>query len=279
MKEFFGKKIWIILLTIAALIGLIFLASGIKELNFEPSQLKNLEEISDQTSGKDVPRATWVYYIFPSLIIITILLLLGPVRPMLSKDLGMMILRFFVLNLVGMIILAYKLLQKDPQATAAGTSNSTFPRPFSSPVVSSTSEFWIAAILVVVISVTLFFILNRLISRWFQPKERLEEFAKIVRSALNDLSEDKDSGITIIHCYERMNSIVNEYRGITRKAAMTPAEFAQYLESAGLPYNGVQGLTYIFEKVRYGAQTISPEEVKEAKQCLTSILKACKAEI
>lgn len=34
MKEFFGKKIWIILLTIAALIGLMFLASGIKRIKF-----------------------------------------------------------------------------------------------------------------------------------------------------------------------------------------------------------------------------------------------------
>lgn len=63
-----------------------------------------------------------------------------------------------------------------------------------------------------------------------------------------------------------------------RSAGMTPTEFAEHLESAGLPRDSVQGLTHVFEKVRYGAQNINPEEIKEARQYLTSILEACKTQ-
>jgi hypothetical protein len=115
------------------------------------------------------------------------------------------------------------------------------------------------------------------VDRWFQPKTGLEEIADIARSALDDLSKNKESRNVIIRSYTRMNAAVNQYRGIAREEAMTPAEFASHLEKAGLPGNAIHGLTRVFEKVRYGGQSVSPEEIKEAKQCLTSILTACEA--
>jgi hypothetical protein len=94
---------------------------------------------------------------------------------------------------------------------------------------------------------------------------------------LDDLSKNKESRNVIIRSYTRMNAAVNQYRGIAREEAMTPSEFASHLEKAGLPGDAINGLTRVFEKVRYGGQSVSAEEVKEAKQCLTSILKACEA--
>ena len=138
-------------------------------------------------------------------------------------------------------------------------------------------EFWITALVSVVIGVIAIVIFNRYVDRWFQPKTNLEEIADIARSALDDLSKNKESRNAIIRSYTRMNAAVNQYRGIAREEAMTPSEFASHLEKEGLPGDAINGLTRVFEKVRYGGQSVSAEEVKEAKQCLTSILKACEA--
>ena len=286
MKELFGRRIWIILLALAALIGLIILASGLKELKFDPPQwigLENIFNFSNDVIHEDTSSVSWIRNLLLGMFILIFLLFLVPIRPRSSKDLIKMIVRFILIAFVIIMVLG-RFAQKIPLlnediANTSGTGSSSGPQIFSPPVVNSTWEFWIAAVIVIFISVILYVVFNRFIDRWLQPRKGLDEFADIARSTLNDLSEIKVSKNTIIRCYIRMNSAVNEYRGITREAAMTPAEFAQNLEKAGLPRDGVQGLTRVFEKVRYGAQNINPEEIKEAKQCLTSILKACKVQL
>jgi hypothetical protein len=64
-------------------------------------------------------------------------------------------------------------------------------------------------------------------------------------------------------------------RGLYREYAMTPAEFAVRLQSAGLPPEPVNRLTRLFESVRYGARISAQRDVDEAIACLTSILKYC----
>jgi 2-iminoacetate synthase ThiH len=52
---------------------------------------------------------------------------------------------------------------------------------------------------------------------------------------------------------------------------MTPHEFAQRLEKAGLPAHPVQQLTRLFERVRYGAFNPGKKDVDEAVACLNAI--------
>ena len=118
-------------------------------------------------------------------------------------------------------------------------------------------------------------LVNRFLDRWPAPDEELGEFAKIARSALGELSEEKESKNAIIRCYTSMTRAVNERRGLAREAAVTPAEFAAQLENAGLPRESVQSLTRVFERVRYGGQNAGAEDIQEARHCLTAILKAC----
>jgi len=284
MKEIFGKRVWIILLALFALAGLIILASGMKGLKFDPPHVVKLEDLlnlSDVPDGKEIPESSWIRYVFPGMILLIFLLFLGPIRPMTTKDLIKTLLRFalvaFVATLVlGSIAQQSPLFNNNEQEATSVPSTEAGTQAFSPPTVNSTWEFWIAAIIVLVVSVIVYIVFNRFLDRWLQPKKGLDEIADIARSALNDLSGNKVSKNTIIRCYVRMNAAVNEYRGITRSAGMTPTEFAEHLESAGLPRDSVQGLTHVFEKVRYGAQNINPEEIKEARQYLTSILEACK---
>jgi hypothetical protein len=285
MKSFFGGKTWIILLALAALAGLVTLVSGMQEMKFDPPHLVKLEDLinlSDFTNDREIPASSWMRYLFPALLILLFLLFLGPIRPMTTKDLVRMLLRFALVALVAMLVLG-QVAQKSPMfneeernAAAVPGAGGT-PQTFSPPEINSSWEFWITALIVIVVSVVLYVASNRIIDRWFQPKQGLDKIAEIAHSTLKDLSGNKVSKNTIIRCYVRMTLAIKESRGITRGAALTPAEFAQQLEKAGLPSDGVQGLTRVFERVRYGAQNIDPEEIAEAKQCLTSILTACKA--
>jgi hypothetical protein len=210
------------------------------------------------------------------------LLFLGPMRPQTSKNLIKQLMRFTAITIVLMIIMG-RIAQQNPmlfneQETTSAAGAGGTPQTFSAPEVSMQWEFWITAVIVIVVGAILIMVFNRMVDRWFQPKTGLDEISDIARSTLNELSGAKESKNVIIRCYTRMNSAVNQYRGMTRNAAMTPAEFAEQLEGAGLPREDVRGLTSVFEKVRYGAQTVSPEEIKEAKNCLTGILKACEAQ-
>lgn len=273
------------MLALVALTGLTVLASGMSELKFDPPRLVKVEDLFNLrgfTNGREIPESSWIRYLFPAMLILIFLLFLGPVRPMTTKDLIKMLLRFTLFAFVAMLVLGSvakqsPLFNHTEQEVTAVPGSTAGDQTFAAPEVNSTWEFWIAAVIVVVVCVVLYVASNRIIDRWLQPKTGLDEIAEIARSTLKDLSGNKVSKNTIIRCYVRMTLAVKESRGITREAAMTPAEFAEHLKNAGLPRDSVQGLTHVFEKIRYGAQEISPAEIKEAKQCLTSILKACQA--
>jgi hypothetical protein len=72
-----------------------------------------------------------------------------------------------------------------------------------------------------------------------------------------------------------MNDAVNLGHGIRRQEAMTPSEFANRLESVGLPGDPVRRLTRLFEAVRYGAKKPGQDESHEATVCLNAIIAAC----
>lgn len=284
MNSFIRGKTWVILLALVALIGLVLLASGLSSIKFDPPDkvgIENLLNLSNRADSNEIPTASWVRYFVLGMFVILFLLMMGPVRPQTSRNLIVSLLRFSAIAFVLMLVMS-RLARENPllfneeeSTTAAGASGT--PEPFSAPEVSMQWEFWITAAIVIVVGVFAIVAFNRLVDRLFQSNKGLEDMADIARSTLSDLSSTKESKNVIIRCYTRMTSEVNKYRGITRDAAMTPAEFAGQLESAGLPREDVRGLTQVFERVRYGGQTVSPEEIKEARNCLTGILKACEA--
>jgi hypothetical protein len=103
----------------------------------------------------------------------------------------------------------------------------------------------------------------------------LDDLALIAQSSLDDLAAGYDWDDVIVNCYARMSEAVSRRRGLVRKEAMTPAEFARRLEQAGLPSDPVRRLTRLFESVRYGARKSNQKEINEAVSCLTAILHHC----
>jgi uncharacterized membrane-anchored protein YhcB (DUF1043 family) len=245
-------------------------------------RLDNFFRLSNSSIPEDRDQNQWFRYFVIGMFILLFLTMLGPIRPQSSKSLLMQLVKLFAFTVIAMMVMS-RFARNNPMfseegQTEAGTGELGTQLPsLTPPVVTPQWEFWITALVAVVIGVIAIIIFNRYVDKLFQPKTNLQEIADIARTALDDLSKNKESRNIIIRSYTRMNAAVNQYRGIAREEAMTPSEFASHLEKEGLPGEAINGLTRVFEKVRYGGQSVSTEDVKEAKQCLNSILKACEA--
>lgn len=284
MKSIFGDKMWIILLAIGAFIALVILASGLGNMEFaQPFSVRLNRNAAplDFSEMKPGTGVLWFRYLVPGLFLLIFLLMLGPVRPQRGISVMNALMRaiafilFFTLVLGPLArqggFLSAEALEGLP-APGAGEAGSG---EFAPPTLTSGWAIWISSLLVVAFGFVFLFVLNRAFDRWFKPATRMNEIAEIARTTLDHISGMNPSKNAIIRCYLEMNKVVGEKRGVVREAAATPAEFASRLEGMGLPRSAVQGLTDVFERVRYGGQEVSAEEIKEARRCLTGILKAC----
>ncbi|MEJ5198566.1 MAG: DUF4129 domain-containing protein [Anaerolineae bacterium] len=104
----------------------------------------------------------------------------------------------------------------------------------------------------------------------------LEALAETAEEARGAIEAGGDLRNTIIRCYVEMNRVVRDARGIRRDRDMTPREFEQRLEHAGLPAAQVRDLTLLFEEVRYGAKELGPWEGRRAMGCLAAIAESCR---
>lgn len=283
MKSFFNNKIWVILLVIGAFIGLVALAAGLEELEFQQPFSLGLDGNSRPFFLSDLEPGTgslWFRYLIPGLLLLMYLLMLGP-RPQGKSNVMSSLIRglgfiFFIMLFLSIVARRGGLLSPEALAGLNVPYSPELVVPgFSPPTLTSGWAFWITSLLIVVFGVAIVFVVNRTFDRWFKPGQGVEEIAEIARTALSGLSGSKPPRNVIVRCYLDMNNVVGEKQGVIREAAVTPAEFAVRLEEMGFPNDAVQGLTEVFERVRYGGLEASMEEIEEAKRCLTSILKAC----
>jgi hypothetical protein len=284
MKSFFENKIWVIFLAVGAFVGLIVLASGLGEMEFQPMFSTGLQR---ETNPFDFSRfetgsgGELFRYLIPGLLLLMYLLMLGRPQPQKSSSLLSALMRalafilFFVLVFSRMAKEGGFLSEEALEGLPVPGAGDVQLQEFVPPEITTGWAFWITSVLILVFGVVIVFFVNRVFDRFYKPAQDVDQIAEIARNALNDLSNAKTTKNVIIRCYLDMNNAVGEKRGLVREAAMTPAEFAIRLKGMGLPTDALHGLTEVFERVRYGGQNVSPEEIKEAKRCLTSILKAC----
>jgi hypothetical protein len=289
MKSFFENKIWVILLAVGAFIGLVVLASGLGEMEFQPMFAMGMQRDSSPFDFSSMDSGTgsqWVRYLVPGLLLLMYLLLLGRPEPRNGSSLWSILLRTLAFILFFVVVFSYMakeggLLSEEALAglPGAGAADDMQLQEFSAPQITAGWAFWITSLLVLVFGVVAVFLINRAVDRFYKPPQDMDEIAEIARTALNDLSGAKPSKNVIVRCYLDMNHAVGEKRGLVRDAATTPAEFSVRLEAMGMPLDAVHGLTEVFERVRYGGRDASPDEIKEAKRCLTQILKACETKV
>lgn len=289
MRNFFQKKVWIVLLAVLALGSLTVLAVSLDDVSFREAQRYRHDPVEVKppppTDGanptwESVP--LWKYVVLLGLFVLLIILvglLLSPER---RKRFFRMVLRvaitvaaiYYLFINYGDKIFAFQNAAgggEDP-ALADAPPMPVFQPPHVPAALSYLVSFlcalaWVAIMWGLYLGWKKYTALN--------AKRPLGEIARIARSSLDDLSSGRDSSDVIVNCYLRMSDVVADKRKLHREIAMTPQEFALRLERAGLPGEAVRRLTGLFEMVRYGDRKSAPRDVTEAVSCLNAILRSC----
>ena len=126
--------------------------------------------------------------------------------------------------------------------------------------------------ILIVIAILIWYVYRRFI---YKPPSTTDQLKAEVEGAIDDIEAGADLRNVIIRCYADMSKILNERRGIQRQQAMTPREFELELQEIGLPHASIQRLTRLFEEVRYGNAELGRTAEQEAIHCLSAIAEAC----
>lgn len=289
MRRFFTQRRFILFLSILSVITLLLLASGLHDVEFRAGHpLGRAETQTVQFSVDRVVSAItdvpfWKQFIFWVGLFLLVLLVSSILSPELRKRLIRSFLGFAVAFWAIYYLLRNKLLTFPDFSMGSGPLNDAPakdipPLPaFTPPQMANWVNYLISLGVVLV-----FLALTWGLLRWWRrhgrlrfPSRPLEDLAVIAQASLDDLAAGHDWDDVIVNCYARMGAAVSRKRGLVRKEAMTPAEFARRLEQAGLPGDPVRRLTRLFESVRYGAKQSSQNEINEAVSCLKAILHSC----
>jgi hypothetical protein len=292
MRNFFQKKVWVILLATLALAALTVLAVSLDHISFREAQRFSREPanlFSFFSSGDGNSELTWVsvplwkQVVLWSLLGVMVILAGLLLSPQDRKRLYQIFIRVAVTALAMYLLIKnypetlrglfdWQQLGGDPAAAANAPPMPEFQPPHVSPLLSYLVSFSCALLWIG--------IMWALYTGWKRytatnSNKPLADIAHIARSSLNDLSTGRDTSDVIINCYLQMSDVVADKRKLRREIAMTPQEFALRLERAGLPGDAVRRLTGLFEMVRYGDRKSAPRDVTEAVNCLNAILRSC----
>jgi uncharacterized protein DUF4129 len=283
------RKHRLLVFGLIALAAVAVLASSLHDVHFEPgralSSPRPTTSLFQPASVAVLPgMPLWKLILVWVLFTLNVVLFFYLLPPELRKRILRQVARFSIGALILLIALRNRLLQlpdlSGEPANGGPSAGDLGPKAevpvFQPPAATSWSSY--------LISLTVMAVLLLLAWAgyrwWLRSRARylsLGTIAEISRSSLDDLHSGRDWGDVIIQSYVRMSEAVSSRRGLARPEAMTPREFAQRLEHAGLPGEAVRRLTRLFESVRYGAGTSSQSDVTEAVACLDSILQACGA--
>ncbi len=134
---------------------------------------------------------------------------------------------------------------------------------------------WFAIAVTLGFAAVAVFIIVFIARRYFvdeTPLPLAAEIAQDAEEAIGEIEQGYDLRGAIIKAYSQMTETVRRSRGIVRKRAMTPSEFAAELQKAGLPLSPVERLTHLFEKVRYSPNPPGVRDQMEAVSCLGEIV-------
>jgi hypothetical protein len=137
--------------------------------------------------------------------------------------------------------------------------------PLSAPPISFV---WVAALIGVIGATLVAWTAVRRIVKGPSVGERIRNEASV---AVDALEAGADSTNVIVRCYLEMTRIIREEWGLQREHSMTVREFESALEALSLPAASLGRLRTLFEAVRYGNRTFTPEEGEAALANLKEI--------
>jgi len=278
-------KAWILILAGLGVVALLVLASGLSslDLNNQTNYALPTEQIDNSSAPNQAPdlsdffRKLWVaFFIMVPLSILYLILspearkrFLITLIPVLVMLLGLWYLNREFLN-------NYAEINSTPRASQAEGALGFLKRDYTvlQPFSPKSSPNWLIYILS--LGVTLLGVLALFwgwrMNKMRRQKQPLEQLALSAQDALEDIRAGGDLKEIILRCYQEMNQVASEKRAVVRPGYLTPREFTQKLEAAGLPGEQVRRLTRLFEAVRYGAWQPGPRDEKEAIVCLETVV-------
>lgn len=281
------KRLWLLLLAVAAVVALVVLAAGFRDVELSQGQFlpryRDAEEIF-YTEG--VPLAIpFVGELFAGLFFFAVLLFpFSIIYLVISPSARRYVLRG--LGLLMPLIALFILLRVQPAFFEQLQQQSSQQPPVFDPKIRDV-EFaanppqWLIWMFTVTVAILLAWgIITAVIYVWRRtrlPERTLEQLAQEAQDALDALQAGADLKDTVMRCYFEMNQVVREQKGLVREETMTTREFEAYLVEAGLPDQQVQQLTRLFEDVRYGTRSAAGHDEQQAIGCLTAIVESCRS--
>ncbi len=277
------------MLSIVILAAVVILAASLHDVRFAPGRTIsfNVPEakapaLAIGQTFSDIP--LWKLLLFWLLFVVNLVLFFLLLPPEMRKRILRQLVSMALTVLAILIILRYKLirlpaLEGQPTAAAQGgnlglNGNGQLPT-FQPPHLSAWWTFLISFLVLGAVLTLLWLTYRWWMRNSVQHAPELDLIGAIARSSLDDIAAGRDWTDVVIQSYIQMSETVSVQRGLQRAAAVTPREFANRLEQAGLPPQAVQRLTRLFESARYGAKASSQDDINEAVACLNSILRAC----
>jgi hypothetical protein len=281
------KRLFLLVLSVVV-VAMLFLSTGLSGLEFLAGQPFSLGYPPAGVSSIFI--WPWQVKLFETVfrVLIFIAALILPfsiVYLLVSREARKRVLLDF-LRLLPILVIVYLLAQRvQPDAV---TSEQGLPQAFPGDLegtpmtnVDAAPPGWFLS--VVSVGLALFVATVLVGVGWFVWRYRrrrvppLEQLAQQAEEAIEAIHAGADLRDTVMRCYYEMGRVLRQQRGIKRQQAMTPREFAAFLEEAGLPTGAIGRLTELFEQVRYGAKAPGQREEAQALACLETIVAFCRS--
>jgi len=285
------KKYWPLLLLSGTLLAIIILSAGLTQSTLGSSKpfplwiFNNLQpgEVQEQfgpsgyrpsTSSAELRQALFLLFIIGIFVLWIITFLLHP------QSRNRMITRLLGYILI-LLVIGWLYDEINPQRPEEGGGDDVEIGVDAAayqevpPLPASVAEppQW----LVIMTTLTIVTAILGVVWMWWQRRQKniqhdtTELLAREAQQAARTLEAGSDLKDTVLRCYRDMSQVLSDSQNIRRQKAMTPREFERRLAEVGLGDNHIQRLTRLFESVRYGGNTATEREKREAVDCLNAI--------
>lgn len=264
-----------------AIIGTILLGVSLPGLRFQAGlPIPGADSVTtDLPVQEPVPEETPSPGLLPyglalGIIFLFIAMIIGLVKKVSIKRIGLLAAAVVLLFVFFSLLPTLQPGQSDPirdnQGVAQPPSTEYKIAPIGEP--PAHLSFWVIAGLLLSSVVLISWLVSHAFHRAKKEESKLEMETKAAIQAIADGQSLKD---IIIQYYAKMESFIAQERGIERGQAVTPREFETYLVEKGIPRNPIVQLTFLFEKARYGNQSLNKKDEQDAINCFSAIQKAC----
>jgi hypothetical protein len=268
-----------------SLLLLLLLVSALPQLTVAPQQLMPVDD-SAQDPMLNIAKFIKVLVLLALPLYVVFLLLFIPVFRSRKALIAAIVLLLVLLTAAWLVanMIAVDEPKPTPQPPELPEGETVVePLPQEAPAVelipADTPPQWVS-LLISFIAVSVIILTAAFLIWWFWPqrlkRSPLLELSKEAEQALEALEQGEELRNVVVRCYVEMGRVVNRMRGIKRARTMTPREFEQQLALINLPTEPIAGLTRLFERVRYGTDAVDKAAERQAKECLSAIVHACR---